>query len=172
MSTKKDEEWVEINAAAAPEAPVADQSLVTAERILASVTVSETARRPGAVKILVVDDSATIRMMVASALKAFGYRAVQAKDGRDGLETLRQNPDAALILCDINMPIMDGLTMIEIVRKAPAFGRIPVVMLTTESAKEAVIRAKACGVSGWLIKPPTNEALRSVMNKVVERKAS
>lgn len=102
-------------------------------------------------RILVVDDSATIRDQVRRALVPAGFEILDARDGMEGIQKLTSNPDIALVLCDVHMPRMDGLAMIE--RLFEIGNRCPVLMLTTEGQPEMVRRAKVVGAKGWIIKP-------------------
>ncbi len=117
-------------------------------------------------KILTVDDSASIRMTTRIALTNAGYQVTEAVDGSDGLAKL--NGDSFdLVITDLNMPNMDGLTMIRELRKIPAHMGIPVVFLTTESDGEIKSQAKAAGATGWLTKPFDPESLVKIAKKVL-----
>lgn len=102
-------------------------------------------------RILVVDDSATIRDQVRRALQPAGFEVFDARDGIDGLAQLDSAPDTALVICDVHMPRMDGLEMIALLRDRG--DRRPVLMLTTEGQPALILRAKASGARGWIIKP-------------------
>ncbi|WP_308915097.1 response regulator [Jannaschia sp. LMIT008] len=105
-------------------------------------------------KVLAIDDSRTIRDLVNLTLTREGFDAVLADDGQHGIETLAdmaEPPDA--ILTDINMPRMDGFGFIREVRKQNAYDGIPILVLTTESAKEMRTRAREAGATGWIVKP-------------------
>lgn len=104
-------------------------------------------------KILVVDDSSAVRDEVASFLRANGLDVQTAVDGKDGLARLKADPGIRLIISDVNMPNMDGLTMVEKVRGEMANRSVNVVMLTTESSPAMKDRGKAAGVKGWIVKP-------------------
>jgi two-component system chemotaxis response regulator CheY len=101
--------------------------------------------------ILVVDDSATVRQQLRLVLGPAGYDVVEATDGQDGLQQIRGNRPPDLVICDINMPRMNGIEMLQAV--APDNTGIPIVMLTTEGRPELVKAAKAAGAKGWIIKP-------------------
>ncbi len=118
-------------------------------------------------KILVVDDSETLRSQLKKALEDGGHQVVEGFDGQDGLEDLEKNPDVKLILCDVNMPRMDGLTMIRKVREKDAFKTLPVFMLTTESSPEMKAQGKESGVMAWVVKPFVAEKLLGAISKVV-----
>ncbi len=103
-------------------------------------------------KILTVDDSKVVRIMVSRALKPYDCQIVEATNGAEGLEAAnRERPD--LIFLDVTMPIMDGLEMLNRLRGDPALKSIPVVMLTAESAQENLARADSLGISGYIAKP-------------------
>jgi two-component system chemotaxis response regulator CheY len=116
--------------------------------------------------ILLVDDSATILMSMSAILKKSGFDVVTAGDGQDALVKVGSaRPN--LIISDLNMPRMDGLTFIKEVRKAPGQRFTPILMLTTESEPAKRQEAKAAGATGWLVKPVTPEALLTVIRQVL-----
>ncbi|HNR50293.1 MAG: response regulator [Bacteriovoracaceae bacterium] len=119
-------------------------------------------------KILVVDDSATLRASVNYTLKEAGFETINAVNGADGLEKLNQamksGEHIGMIISDINMPVMDGITFIREVKKTP-FKYTPILVLTTESQEEMKIRGKKAGASGWLVKPFKPEQLVYVTKK-------
>ncbi len=115
-------------------------------------------------KILIVDDSRTIRQQVNFTLKKGGYEVVEAQDGLDGIAKVGENSDLAMIISDVNMPNLGGLEMVEKLKAAG--NQIPIVMLTTEGAKELIDRAKAAGAKGWLVKPFKPEQLVAAVQKI------
>jgi two-component system, chemotaxis family, chemotaxis protein CheY len=119
-------------------------------------------------KILVVDDSATLRASVNYTLKEAGFETINAVNGADGLEKLNQamksGENIGMIISDINMPIMDGITFITEVKKTP-FKYTPILVLTTESQEEMKMKGKKAGASGWLVKPFKPEQLVYVTKK-------
>lgn len=117
-------------------------------------------------KILVVDDSASIRNMVSFTLKQQKYETVEACDGKDGLEKAKSGR-FDLVITDVNMPIMDGIELCSELRQLPAFKFTPVLMLTTESSVEMKQRGKAAGATGWLVKPFNPEKLLSTIKRVI-----
>lgn len=117
-------------------------------------------------KILIVDDSNAIRQQVGSFLEINGLDFVAAVDGVDGLAKLKANPDTKLILCDMNMPNMDGLTMVEKVRGELANSTVNIIMLTTESSPNMKERGKAAGIKGWIVKPFKGEAVLESIKKL------
>ena len=118
-------------------------------------------------KILIVDDSETLRSQLRKALEEAGPEVVEGYDGVNGLETLNSNPDVQLILCDVNMPEMDGLTMLGKVAENDSFNKIPIFMLTTESNADMKEKGKAVGVKAWVTKPFVPEKLLGAVKKVL-----
>jgi two-component system chemotaxis response regulator CheY len=118
--------------------------------------------------ILTVDDSASIRLTTRVALSNAGYTITEAVDGMDGIAKLKSG-QFDLIVTDLNMPRMDGLTMIRELRKMPAHMGVPVIFLTTESDNELKSQAKAAGATGWLTKPFDPESLVKIVKKVLGR---
>lgn len=119
-------------------------------------------------KVLVVDDSATVRQQVSLALAEAGFEPVEAVDGVDGLKKLTSVADISLVICDVNMPQMNGLEMIEQLRNHPAQATIPIVMLTTEGQPDMVKRAKAAGAKGWIVKPFKADLLVGAAKKLTQ----
>jgi two-component system chemotaxis response regulator CheY len=117
-------------------------------------------------KILTVDDSNSIRQMVAYTLRKAGYEVIEAVDGKDGLAKVNATK-FDLIVTDLNMPLMDGIQMIAAVRKLPGYSFIPILMLTTESQAEKKDAGKKAGATGWIVKPFNEEQLVSVIQKLV-----
>ena len=116
--------------------------------------------------ILAVDDSASLRQMVAFSLKAAGYQVIEAVDGQDGLNKAKLKT-VDLVLTDQNMPIMDGLTLITNLRQLSSYQKVPILMLTTESSDEMKQKGKAAGANGWLVKPFDPKRLIEVVQKVI-----
>ncbi|WP_020654192.1 response regulator [Massilia niastensis] len=116
--------------------------------------------------ILAVDDSSSLRQMVAFSLKAAGYNVVEAVDGQDGLDKAKQQA-VDLVLTDQNMPRMDGLALIKTLRTLPAYAKTPILMLTTESSDEMKSKGRAAGANGWLVKPFDPQRLIEVVKKVI-----
>ena len=116
--------------------------------------------------ILTVDDSASIRLTTRVALSNAGYQITEAVDGMDGIAKLNDG-QFDLIVTDLNMPNMDGLTMIRELRKMPAHMGVPVIFLTTESDNDMKQQAKAAGATGWLTKPFDPESLVKIVRKVL-----
>jgi two-component system chemotaxis response regulator CheY len=116
-------------------------------------------------KILIVDDSATIRQQVGLALRQAGYTTAEAGDGVEGLTVLEEG-GFALVICDVNMPRMNGLEMLEAVKRNPNHSALPVVMLTTEGQPALVERAKKAGAKGWIVKPFKPELMIAAVRKL------
>src|SRR4051812_46386200 len=116
-------------------------------------------------KILIVDDSESIREQVAEALTLAGFAVVEASDGMAGLQRVAQNDFSAIIL-DVNMPFLNGLEMLERLKQEPKTASIPVFMLTTEAQRSMIERARKSGATAWLIKPVKMDSLVSMVKKV------
>jgi two-component system chemotaxis response regulator CheY len=117
-------------------------------------------------KILVVDDSATVRQQVRMALAQSGYDVVEAVDGVDGKEKMDQGGGIAMVICDVNMPRMNGIEMLEAVKAGGRHAHIPVVMLTTEGQPALIARAKDAGAKGWIVKPFKANLLVAAVQKL------
>lgn len=117
-------------------------------------------------QILVVDDSSTVRNEVGGFLQSNGLTVAYAVDGRDGLNKLSADPSVKLIVCDVNMPNMDGLTMAEKIRKDLRNASVNIVMLTTENAPAMKERGKAAGIKGWIVKPFNGPAVLATFKKL------
>ena len=119
-------------------------------------------------KVLIIDDSSSVRRQVSGALTSAGFLVLEASDGVEGAEQIRSQPDLALVICDVNMPRMDGLTMLEGLQAEIALRHLPVVMLTTEGQPEAMARAKKNGAKGWIVKPFKEHLLLGAVNKLTQ----
>jgi two-component system chemotaxis response regulator CheY len=117
-------------------------------------------------KVIVVDDSLTIRQQVGTALTQAGFEVVEAVDGQDGAEVIGRTADAALVICDINMPRMNGLEMLEQIKKDARHSALPVLMLTTEGQPQLIERAKKAGAKGWIVKPFKPDLLIAAVKKL------
>ena len=114
--------------------------------------------------ILIIDDSAAIRQMVAFTLKTDGYTVVEAADGVDGIAKAKAH-DIDLVLSDQNMPNMDGITFVKTLRALPKYGTIPILMLTTVHNEEQKAQGREAGATGWLVKPFDPHKLLEVVKK-------
>lgn len=118
-------------------------------------------------KILIVDDSETLRTQLRGLLESKSYEVVEGFDGVNGLEVLKQNPDTKLIFCDVNMPNMDGITMCSKVAEDSSLNSIPILMLTTESNADMKEKGKKAGVKAWIVKPYNEDKLLLAVAKLL-----
>ena len=116
--------------------------------------------------VMLIDDSATVRLQACRALEGAGFSIIEAADGVEALSKLDSATNVGLIVCDVNMPKMNGIDFVEALarRKGP---RPPVIMLTTEGHPELIQRAKAAGAKGWMVKPFRPELLVAAAKKIV-----
>jgi two-component system chemotaxis response regulator CheY len=117
-------------------------------------------------KILAVDDSVSMRQMVAFTLKAAGHTVTDAADGKQALD-LAQKESFDLVLTDVNMPIMDGITLTKELRALPAYRFTPILVLTTEAGADMKQQGRAAGATGWLVKPFNPDQLLSTLKRVL-----
>src|SRR3982751_6869251 len=115
--------------------------------------------------VMLIDDSATVRHLASRALSAAGFGIIEATDGIDALEKIATADDVELIVCDVNMPLMNGIEFIEALSHTGAVPP-PVIMLTTEGHPDLVRTAKACGARGWMVKPFKPELLVAAAKKI------
>ncbi|WP_436531458.1 response regulator [Actinoplanes sp. HUAS TT8] len=116
--------------------------------------------------ILIVDDSASVRQVVSIALKGAGYEVITANDGKDALSKMTGGR-IHLIISDVNMPNMDGITFVAEAKKLPAYKFTPIIMLTTESQDDKKKQAQAAGAKAWVTKPFQPEQMLSAVSKLV-----
>ena len=107
-----------------------------------------------------------MRQQVRAALSRAGFEVVEAADGVEGLQAITERDDLAAVVCDVNMPRMGGLEMLELVKSRGKLGALPVLMLTTEGQAALVKQAKAVGAKGWMVKPFKGEILVATMRKL------
>jgi len=119
-----------------------------------------------AMRILVVDDSLSMRQMIALTLRSAGYEVIEAADGQEALVRAQQQ-SFHLVLADFNMPRMDGLALLRGLRSLPAYRHTPYLILSTEIAPEKRAQAQAAGVTGWLTKPFQPGQLIATLRRVV-----
>jgi len=117
-------------------------------------------------KVLVIDDSATVRKQVRTALTGHGFEIIEATDGVEGLEAIASCQQLAAVICDVNMPRMDGLQMLRLVKAQDHLLALPVLMLTTEAQPALVQQAKESGAKGWLVKPFKPEQLVAALRRL------
>ena len=115
---------------------------------------------------MTVDDAASMRQMVSFTLADVGHKVVEAKDGEEALDLAQKRKIDAFIV-DINMPRMDGITLVKHLRALPNYKFVPILMLTTESQDTKRMEGKAAGATGWLVKPFNPEQLVSIVDKVL-----
>jgi two-component system chemotaxis response regulator CheY len=116
--------------------------------------------------ILAVDDSASMRQMVGVTLRSAGYQVVEASDGDEALEYARKHP-VDLVLTDVNMPRMDGITLVAQLRTLPSYHLTPLLLLTTESSPDRKRQGKQAGATGWMVKPFNPEQLLATLERVL-----
>ena len=116
--------------------------------------------------VLTVDDSASVRVAIRIALSGAGYTVAEAENGAEGVRKADANA-FDLIVTDLNMPVMDGLTMIETLRRNPAHAGVPIIFLTTESDEGKKAEAKQSGATAWITKPFKQDQLLAVVKKVL-----
>jgi len=117
-------------------------------------------------KVMVVDDSRTVRQQVGIVLREAGYEVIEAADGLEGAEKIAATPDVSLVICDVNMPKMNGIEMLSLIKKDARHANLTVLMLTTEGQPALIQRAKAAGARGWIVKPFKPELLLATVKKL------
>lgn len=118
-------------------------------------------------KILVVDDSPSVRQQVGLALKQAGYDVLEATDGQDGAEKIGADKGISLVICDVNMPRMNGIEMVEKVKGGGQNPSLNILMLTTEGEPALIQRAKQAGAKGWIVKPFKANLLVAAVEKLL-----
>lgn len=116
--------------------------------------------------ILTVDDTASMRQMISFTLGSAGYEVIQAADGEEALK-LAQSRKVDLVIADVNMPNMDGITLVKSLRALESYKFTPILMLTTESQAGKRDQGKSAGATGWIVKPFNPEQLVNVVKKVL-----
>jgi two-component system chemotaxis response regulator CheY len=120
--------------------------------------------------ILVVEDSRSVRSLIRDALELDGHEVAESEDGRQALTALEQvRPD--LVLTDVNMPEMDGITLTRAIRALPRFRFTPILILTTESGDEMKRAGRAAGATGWIVKPFDFRELRALVSRLLAPRA-
>ncbi len=120
-------------------------------------------------KFLVVDDSVTMRKIVALVLRAEKYEVIEAENGKDALAKLEGNTFDCFIV-DYNMPEMNGIAFIKAVRQIPQYAKTPIIMLTTESEQDKQEEGRQAGANRWIIKPFKNEVLQATIRELLDQK--
>jgi two-component system, chemotaxis family, chemotaxis protein CheY len=116
--------------------------------------------------VLVVDDSTSMRQMVSFTMKEAGFDVIEGANGAEAISNV-QGKSLDLVITDLNMPVMDGMTLIRQLRGMPTFKFTPILMLTTESQQQKKMEGKSAGATGWIVKPFNPEQLIQVVGKVV-----
>lgn len=117
--------------------------------------------------VLIVDDSESVREIVSFTLKNAGYTVLEGKDGRDAMQYL-SGAEIQLVITDLNMPVMDGISLIKEIRAIEEYKFTPILLLTTESQAAKKQEAKAAGATGWIVKPFVAAKLLDVVQKVIK----
>ena len=115
---------------------------------------------------MAVDDSPSIRQMVSLTLKSNGHEVITAEDGQDAYE-LAQRENVELVITDVYMPKLDGISLVNKLRKLKAYQYIPMLFLTTESSQEMKMKGKQAGATGWIVKPFAPDKLLATLEKVL-----
>jgi two-component system chemotaxis response regulator CheY len=118
-------------------------------------------------QILVVDDSDAVRSEVSGFLSSNGFSVATAVDGKDGLDKVKGDASLKLVFADVNMPNMDGLTMVEKIRNDLGNKAVNIIMLTTESDASMKERGKTAGIKGWIVKPFNGPNVLDAVKKMV-----
>lgn len=121
-------------------------------------------------KILIVDDSETVRDQLWKKLESAGFDLLEGDDGLAGIRKFEENLDIELIICDVNMPNLDGIGMCQEIAKRFPERKVPIFMLTTEGGKETKARAKDAGVVVWILKPFDEDRVLEAVSKYLNRK--
>jgi len=116
--------------------------------------------------ILTVDDSTSMRQMVKATLQSAGYGVIEAADGQEALDFARDNA-VDLVISDVNMPRMDGITLIHELRTLPSHRLTPLLLLTTESSQEKKMEGKRAGATGWIVKPFNPDQLLATLKRLL-----
>jgi two-component system chemotaxis response regulator CheY len=115
-------------------------------------------------KILITDESDELKTELSSILKTSGYDVVEAANGADALNRLEEHK-IALLITDVNMPEIDGITLLKIIRGKDEYGKLPVLLLTGETDDDIITEARLSGANAWILKPFQKEHLVNVINK-------
>lgn len=116
--------------------------------------------------IMVIDDSTSLRQVVSIALKTAGYDVIEAADGQQALKLL-DGRKIHLMICDVNMPVMDGITFVQEAKKIAAYRFVPIIMLTTESRESRKQEGQIAGAKAWVIKPFRPEQMLQAVTKLI-----
>lgn len=119
--------------------------------------------------VLIADDSRTVRRLIRLALEKNSHTIVETQDGQEALSRLDEGPAPDLLITDVNMPRMDGLTLVREVRRRERFRGMPILVLTTECTPEMKSSGRSAGATGWLVKPFQPDQLCLVVDHVLRR---
>ncbi len=117
--------------------------------------------------VLAVDDSPSMRQIVASTLNSGGFDVREAADGVEAYRVAHET-DAALVITDVNMPRMDGITLVSKLRELPNYKYVPILVLTTEASAETKAAGREAGATGWIVKPFDPEQLLNLIKRLIE----
>jgi len=119
-------------------------------------------------KILIVDDSSTMRRIIKNTLARLGYKdIIEGADGVEAWDALQNNPDTEVVITDWNMPNMNGLELVKKIRAQEKYKDMPIIMVTTEGGKKEVITALKAGVNNYIVKPFTPQVLKEKLQAVL-----
>ena len=119
-------------------------------------------------RVLIVDDSSTMRRIIVNTLSRLGYKdVVQGADGQEAWDALQANPDVGVVITDWNMPNMNGLELVKKIRAQDKYKTMPIIMVTTEGGKKEVIIALKAGVNNYIVKPFTPQVLKEKLEGVL-----
>jgi len=119
-------------------------------------------------KVLIVDDSSTVRQQLSIALGQAGFATIEAVNGVDALSKINDNKDVAMVVCDVNMPQMGGIEFLETMKREGKYPTLPILMLTTEGQPALMDQAKKAGAKGWMVKPFKPDLLVATANKLTK----
>ncbi|MCO6043907.1 response regulator [Aeoliella sp. ICT_H6.2] len=115
---------------------------------------------------LVVDDSRSLRGLVCDTLQEAGYKVLQSANGQEALETVANHP-VDFVITDVNMPVLDGISLVKQLRTQPALQYVPILILTTEATAAMKNRGRLAGATGWMVKPFSPSQLINVVSRIV-----
>jgi two-component system chemotaxis response regulator CheY len=116
--------------------------------------------------IMVIDDSVSLREVVGISLRSAGYDVIEACDGQDALAKLNGRR-VQLMICDVNMPVMDGISFVKEVKRLPGHRFVPIIMLTTESRESRKVEGQLAGAKAWVVKPFRPEQMLRAVSKLI-----
>jgi two-component system chemotaxis response regulator CheY len=120
-------------------------------------------------KVLIVDDSPTVRQQVGQALQLAGFQVLEAGDGVEGTAKVNSDPSIGMVILDVNMPRMSGLEMLERIKQDAQNTALQVIMLTSEGQRAMIERARNAGAKGWIVKPFKAELLVAAVQKLLSK---